>query len=611
MQDAGKNRITMELGTKELETVKKVLHSFISLFKTYTLYPSNHSISQNNLAKFLDELDSFVNTYQTLRLETRKNNFYYKGEQIFTGQAEENNPAYLLARDGLEYIEFIQGVASHEISAFINLLIKYRNPFEEVEGDIVTALWQNNFSHILYQEVDIFTLESFEFDLSTFKVTPDTSGAAERIAKSDSRPASMREPAGRMEEGILAAAASEKGMQETQGQSAVSGTPESITPAEQNRFLSEQGMSLLEITAEEKEILADSVLKEENKNFTSDVIDVLLVILVTQNTRDNFSYTLEFLEFEFFETMDRAEFHLVYKLLNNLLIIRKQFSSSRPWSVPLIDGFIAGISGKEKFEQIRWAQNDDFSWVQSPYLSQLWQILRMLAPQIVFTLGRLLNSIPVANSQVRNEILKIIEIKAKEDPEILGNLLAESDQQLNLLLAPVLYSLPPEEASRIYLRMTRHSSAEVRKTGLDGYILSENNPDYDRLFHLLGDNNPLIRNRAVNYLMNAGEEIAAPLLIRYLSEYSPDDRPDQKTIIRHYYKALASCASVDSLPFLEKKLMESKLIRMFGNSSAIHREGAAFALKTIGTNEALAILEKGAKSLKPDIRFASRKALDS
>lgn len=595
--------------TKEIEAVKRVLHSFLSLFKNYTLYPENHSISRNALTKFLDELDSFLGMYDTLRLDTRKNDFYYEGEKIFSGQAEENNPAYLLARDGLEYIEFLKGISSAEISAFISLLIQYRNPFEEVEGDIVTALWQKSFAHILYQEVDIFTLETFEFDLSTFKVTPEETSVQETSPKGVSHSSSMGD-ASRMEEGILAVSAMETD-RETKGESSATASPESITSAEHKRFLSEQGMTLLKLSAEEKEILTRYVQSEEGKNFTSDVIDVLLVILVTQNNRNDFSYTLEFLEFEFFETMNRAEFNLVYKLLNNLLIIRKQFSAARPWCIPLIDNFVAGVSGKDKFRQIGWVHNEDSSWLQSPYLTQLWQVLKMLSPSVILPLGQLLTCVPGENEPVRREILAIIRDKAKQEPEILGRLLAESDSRLNLLLAPVLHDLPPEDASEIYLLMTRHSSIEVRRTGLDGYVTIEDNPDFERLFHLLGDISPLIRNRVVNYLLSAGEKIAVPLLIRFLSEYPLDDRPDQKTIIPHYYKALASCPSVDSLPFLEKKLMEGKLTKMFGGSSTMHREGAAFALKLIGSPEALTILEKGTKSLKPDIRFACRKALDS
>ncbi|MDH3330569.1 MAG: hypothetical protein OEM01_15185 [Desulfobulbaceae bacterium] len=599
----------LEISPHELEAVKRTLLSFLALFKSYNLYPAAHSICQNNLEKFLEELDSFLGNYEKLHLETRKNNFYYHGERIFTGYAEEINPAYLLTRDGLEYIEFIQGITSDEIARFINLLIQHRNPFEETEGDIVTALWQNNFTHILHQEADIFTLESFEFDLSSFKVTPDKAIVPNGTPEGSVNTLPREKSASRMEKGILDAATIEKNAQQEKGGSTGPAKHEPISRMEQNRFLSDQGKNLLELTTEEKKILAESVQEVETKNFTSDIIDVLIIILVTQHDRNNFTYVLEFIEFEFFETMDKGEFHLAFKLLNNLQVIRSQRIKSRPWIVPLIETFIAAISEIKKFKQISWIENDDSSWHKSPYLAQLWQVLQMLDPRIIFTLGPMLDRIPADSFQIRNEIRKIIENMAKQDPEKLGILLSESVQELNLLLAPVLLDLPQKDAANIYLQMTHHSSAEVRKIGLNGFMMSESNPDFDRLFHLLGDKNTQVRNRIITYLRNAGENIAATQLIRFLSQTTSSDPVDQKIIFLNY-KALASCKSVGCIRFLERNLMESKLSGMFGTNT-IHKKGAAFALKMIGTGEAIAILEKGAKSLRPDIRFASRKALEN
>ena len=605
----GTETIANEVSAQELEAVKKTLRSFTSLFKTYNLYPADHSISRNNLAKFIDELNSFLITYETLRLETRKNSFYYKDKKIFAGQAEENNPAYLLCRDGLEYIEFIRGIDPEEISAFIDLLIQYRNPFEAVEGDIVTALWQRSFQHILYQEVDIFTLESFEFDLTTFKITPEEPDVDGAAPEDGSHSSPLGHQTGKMEKGFLAAAELEKNKPLEQSESPSTRKPESISATDQNRFLTEEGSRLFELTADDQKTLTEYVQNEENKDFTSDAIDVMLVILATQTSRENFAYVLEFMEFEFFETMERRDFHLAFKLLNNLQIIRNQFSTSKNWCSELIDSFIDSISEKEKFKQIRWIRYNDFSWSQSPYITQLWKVLRMLAPRIILTLGPLMYSIPLSLEPIRNEMLKIIEFKGKQGPKELGLLLEESDRELNLLLAHTLHDIPKNKAAEIYLQMTHHGAAEVRKIGLDGYMMSVENPDFEKLFHLVGDKDSLVRKRVLTYYTIAGEQIAAKFLMRFLSD-APSADPLAQKIILSNYDALASCRSFDSLPFLEKKLMEGKLRDMFGNSTAIHKKGAALALKTIGTQNALSILEKGAKSLKPDIRSACREVLD-
>lgn len=586
----------------DIRETQKILAAFLSLFKASTLYPADHSISRDNLAKFHELLAAFLQDHGSLRLHTRKNDIYYMEERIFTGRAEEMNPAYILARDGLEYIEFLAGITREEIADLVDILIRYRNPFEDREGDTVTALWQKNFTHILYQEVDIFALESFEFDLTGFSVTPDEQGEA--AAGRELNRSSMGASAGKMEQAVLAAENLEQSsMQEDARQI----SPEPISRAVQNRLLSEQGAELMTLTPEEKNLLAEHVRAEENTDVASDVIDVLLVILVTQKNREDFTSILEFLEFEFFHTMERAEFHLAFKLLHNLQIIRKQLNSWRSWSIPLLDDFVASLSEPEKFSQIRWLQEEDPDWTRSPYLEHLWQVLQMLSPRVILSLAPLLPRLPADREGA--EMLALIEIMAKRDPRVLDRLLLESGQKLILLLAPILEALPPEDAAAVYLGLTRHDSAEVRTIGLDGYIRTAPLPDFDRLYHLLGDASPLLRNRVINYLLGAGEKSAAPLLVRFLSDAPAVSRLDAQTIIRHY-KALASCASVDCLPFLEKKLLGSGLMSLLGSSGSLHREGAALALRKLGTPEALAILEKGARSLKPDIRSASRKALE-
>jgi hypothetical protein len=608
MQDPN-NTLADTLSREELQAVKKTLLSFISAFKTYTLYPADHAFSRRNLTKLQQDIEEFLRDYRSLRLDTARNTFYYKGQILHEGQAEENNPAYLLTRDGIEYIEFIQGIASSEISGFLDILNQHRNPFDESGGDIVTSLWQSNFPHILYEEIDIFTLESFQFDLSSFKVTPDQpESAAASPAGSFPGPQKGRARS-RMEKRVHEAAASERDALLAQGDAEPAAGPEPISRAEQNIYLSEQGMKLIEITPAEEKILKEYVQEEESKNFTSDTIDVLLIILVMQKNRENFLHVLEFLEFEFLETMDRGEFHLSYKLLNNILIIRKLFLERKPWAVPLLDDFIAAISEGEKLNRTWWVTNEEYLWQNTPYLSHLWRVLRMLDPEIIFTLGPLAARIPINNVHIRNEILEIIENKAKEDPQKLGILLENSDKNVNILLSPVIKDLPRDEAAKIYLRMTRHDSAEVRRIGLDGYMLSQGSSTFDELFHLLGDSNSSVRDRITSYLLNAGEKTAVRVLIRFLSgAASVNDPLDQKIIFEHY-KALAACRSNEALAFLESNLLESKLSDMFSNTNAVHKKGTAMALKTIGTEEALAVLKKGAQSLRPDIRLTCQHAL--
>jgi hypothetical protein len=579
----------------ELQAAKKAVHSFVSAFRAYTLYPVEHSSSRKNVTKLQEDLEVFLRDYPSLRLDTARNNFYYKGEVLLEGTAEESNPAYLLTRDGLEYLEFERGLTLPETSALLCLLNRNRNPFEEPEGDIITSLWQGNFAHIRYQEMDIFALESFHFDLATFKMTPNQAAAT-------TPPPAPGQPASQLG-------------QEVDSESphpSPAGPPEPSSLETRNIFLSGRDAALLAITPEERATLAAQVQEEELKDFTSDIIDVLLIILVVQKSKVNFVHTLEFLEYQFFETLNKGDFHLSYKLLNNIRLIRDQFKDRKTeqnvWTPALLDSFILALSGEEKFAPLSWIKNAGALRQHNPYLAQLLQVLRLLTPEIIMTLGPLAGRIPIENLNVRNEILEIIASKARQEPERLATLLAGSGEEVNLLLAPVVAGLNLMDAARIYLQMTRHPSPEVRKIGLDNYIQSAATPDFSELFHLLGDEDVRVRERITAYLLQGGPDRAEVLLIRFLEQTKQSDLQDQKPVFE-CYRTLASFHANSSLPFLEKTLLESRLADMFSNSNCVHIKGAALALRSIGTNEALAILKKGGQSMRPDVRLACQHVL--
>lgn len=565
----------------ELQAAKKAVQSFVSAFRTYALYPVEHASSRKNVAKLQEDLEAFLRDYPALRLDVAKNGFYYKGETLFEGTAEENNPAYLLTRDGLEFLEFERDLPLAETSALLCLLNRNRNPFEEPEGDIVTSLWQENFTHINYQEMDIFALESFQFDLSTFRMTPEQ--AADIVDSPHSQPP-------------------------TSPQGAPAGTIESPAPEAPSILLPEQGVTIMPLTAKEKAELAAQIQAEEQKDFTSDVIDVLLIILVVQHNKVNFLHALEFLEFQFFETLDKGRFHLTYKLLNNILLVRNQLKEQKPWSPSLLDNFLLTLANEEKLGQVSWVKKPDMLRPHTPYLPQLLQILRLLPPQIIMTLGPLAARIPIDNLHVRNELLAIIDSKARLEPELLHSLLAKSGEEVNLLLAPLVVGMARQDAAGIYLEMTRHASAEVRKMGLDNYIQAATRPDFSELFPLLGDEDARVRERITAYLWQAGPDIAEPLLISFLEQACQNGHEDPKAIVDGY-RALASYRTNGALPFLEKTLLDSRLTDMFNNSKTVHIKAAALALRTIGTDEAMAILKKGGQSMRPDIRLACQHVL--
>ena len=595
-------KLNTNISRQELQAAKKTILSFISAFKAYTLYPVEHSFSRNNLSRFKKDIDGFLGEYGELQIDIGKNSFFCKDECIFEGEPEENNPAYLLTRDGLLYLEFLKNVSIAEISELLRILNQYRNPFDDLGGDIVTSLWQANFNNIVYEEVDIFALESFDFDLSSFKIGPEAASHDDIATAARSTVSGAPDSPSSPESGSDTADQQQDSSSDENGSSSDNSPPHGV-------LLAEQGITLLHVTPEEKYVLQTFINEEEQKDFTNDVIDILLILLIVQREKNNFDSVLEFLEFEFFETMAKGNFHLSYKICNNIQKIRNQVKTKRPWAVSLIDGFFAAISLEGNLGELPWTRDASLLNQQPEQLKYLWQVFRFLTPDIIFTLGQLIGMVPTEKIHIRNALLEIIESKAALSPEKMQKLMERSDENVNLLLSPVVEVLAKTEAAQIYLQMTHHDSAEIRKMGLDGYFSAERNPQLTELLHVLGDDNHFVRDRALSYLVQADTEVIELILCRYLSQ--GDTVYNDPKHVLFCYETLSRHSSDNSIPFLKKMLMEGKIKSMFSSLNAAHKKGAALTLKAIESDEAMRILQKGAQSMKPDIRTACQEALDS
>ena len=339
------------LDNQETQAAGKIVLSLNSAFKYYTLYPENHASSRNNLLKFKNNLDHFLAVYSRLHLDIVKNGFFYKGISLYEGSAQENNPAYLLTRDGLLWLEFYKNIELPEVKDFFNLLNRHRYREEVADGDIVTALWQADFPHILYEATDIFAMDTVQLDLSMFNVipdqdTPNTTTGGNFMGKED---------------GIVT---EDHKMKQTPDapddvDTVSHDNPKISTALPISQILTKQETTLSALNPHEKKLLKVFVQEEEHRDCTEDVIDILLIMLVVQKNKIDCAAILEFIDDEFFATMSRGDFHLSYKLLSNIKNILKHNRKKIPWFETLIHDFFISLAKPERLAELSWINTDN------------------------------------------------------------------------------------------------------------------------------------------------------------------------------------------------------------------------------------------------------------
>ncbi len=595
MTELRKNTNPGDVNGKEAQAAAKVVLSLNAAFKFYSLYPEDHSSSRNNLLKFKENLERFLAGYNPLRLDIDKNTFCCQGVALGEGAAQENNPAYLLNRDGVLWLEFFKGIELSEIKTLFSLLNQHKNAREVANGDIVTSLWQAHFPHILHEAADIFAMEAVQLDLSRFTVPRDQAGA---------RPA-----------GESAETSADIVSRDTRGavDLKIHDQTKVSTALPLSQILTTEGITLSDPDPREKEALKSLIEQEEKRNFSEDIIEVLLISLVIQHREVDFRAILEFLEEEFLATMTKGDFHLAYKLCRNVKSIRRHNRNKWPWIAPLIDHFFAALAKRERLAGLSWMKGKNGLSRHTENIEYLWPVFRLLPSEVIFTLGAMAaqthSENTLINERIRHEILEIIADKAEKNPEKFITLLVEADENVTLALFPLIrQTAVPPAAAAIYLRLTSHPAVAVRRQALGAYLQAGEGRRPDRIAHLLNDRSKQIREKVLSCLAQNRNQPAEALLLDYLEKTQATQ--DDREYILKCYESLGQCGSGRSVPLLQQVLLEKKWTGVFRHINDAHKQGAAFALKALAIPAAEKILREGARSLWPDVRLACQRALE-
>jgi HEAT repeat protein len=102
--------------------------------------------------------------------------------------------------------------------------------------------------------------------------------------------------------------------------------------------------------------------------------------------------------------------------------------------------------------------------------------------------------------------------------------------------------------------------------------------------------------------------MAESLMLDYLEE--GQFRQDGRDHLMACYRTLGRCGSDHSVGFLEDVLLGNAYKDRFGAKLPLHKEGAALALREIGTPGAHQILKKASRSFSAKVRQAARQALE-
>lgn len=365
--------------------------------------------------------------------------------------------------------------------------------------------------------------------------------------------------------------------------------------------LSIMDRTIWEMTPEELQRLKEMVAEEEAQTSLEDVLDVLWLILSTQNKPEDYRVILEFMKEEFKSTLAQAEFQIALDFLADLKKNYQSNKTEKPWALPLLRQFFVDIAKP----QILGALKEVLPSLDKQRVDQVdvfRKLLLSLPPVSITTLAPLLTE--KISTSLEQQLMEIIGSMARKDTKPLEQLLDRPDEDLIKKLVYILGHIDGEKTTKILIRMTHHSSGRVRLEALKA-LEHRNKKMIKELFHLVNDSVLTIRLTMWNYLEQFKNEETGDLILDYLEQQKIIYRDDRQ--ILNCFKTLGLCNMLSSIPFLGQTLLDKGWD--FGSERSLQRQGAALALLELNTQETQDILKKASRSLFPNVRSAYQKAL--
>ena len=555
---------------QELSSIKAFIMTFLLALRNYALYPEDHSVRHKNLTSVQSQLDIYLAKHDNLHLDVEKDRLLFWGEVVHQGLPQEDHLPFLLHREGIQWIEFRNGITTAELNTFLNLLIQYKILREEAEGNLLTSLWENDLPHLKYKVLDILW-DEFSKDLSTLKP-----------AKSDSL---------QPEETVNDPAEPEETVDDT---SSIS----------KNINMPPIDATLWKLTPTEEVKLRSMVLEEGIQDSNEDVLKVITAILKKQHDPKTFTITLNFLIEEYQYNMTQGEFSFCVKCLENMDALCQGSLSEHPWFLQVMQYFRQSVSSPALLEILgqEWPQ---INVMGTDRLNDLRRMLLLLPIDVVFTLGSMLTTSHFP--RIDHLMWEVFGIHASRDLSQLEPLLSKADEYIIQKIIQVLQNIEEKDPSEILFKLTRHSSDRVRKDAMIA-LMTRNPQNLKKLFSLIEDPVPSIRRQILVLLGRPENPLAEELLLDYLSNQRFKIKERQHILA--CYRSLGQCASSRSIPFLENSLLTQDWRAFLNISSSIHGQGAALALLAM-KNEAAAraCIQKASRSLNYSVRLSYRRAV--
>jgi hypothetical protein len=140
---------------EKVKSTKALIQNFLQTLKTCRLYETNHPILPKFLERLRKDFDQYFDEFDSFSLQIGEYRLYYRRNVVYENQDVKESLAFVFFKDGIRELQFSRGLEFRELLDFLNIVRK-SDFLNRMEDDLVTLLWEKDFSHITFTTVDEF-----------------------------------------------------------------------------------------------------------------------------------------------------------------------------------------------------------------------------------------------------------------------------------------------------------------------------------------------------------------------------------------------------------------------------------------------------------------------
>ncbi len=502
---------------EKVKSTKSLIQTFLQTLKAFRLYEANHPILSKFLERLRKDFDHYFGEFESFSLQIGEHRLYYRGNIVYESEDVKESLAFLFFKDGIREIQFSKGLEFKEMIDFLNVVRK-GDLLNRMEDDLVTLLWEKDFSHITFTAVDEFI-----------------EGGATLVPATEEDLIKGSEYKGSWDEGLQEKA--DEAQTESSSIPVQEGLERVINPA--------QGQSLVQacqLTPEERDAIDREARQEEQADYIYILINNLIEILLHlgedadayENMISYFDRVIEYL-------LDQKEVGKAVALLNSLNQTMESIMM-KDKQIFAIQRILENSSGPHSIELLGKAMKGN----GEVHSESILEYLRFLTKQAVEPLCLLLGELESGKwrKTICDQLIKL----CRQEIQPLSKFLSDHNPLLVCQILYILGNIGDPSAVNYLGDLVTHKDLKVREETLQ--ILNKfGEKGKDLMQRFLMDSISGIRAKAALLLArNAKGEAVKPLTDIILSEdfYKRDYKEKAS-----FFRALGETGSKEVIPTLK------------------------------------------------------------